>query len=131
MCTISPQLRYAQTWDVCTLPGHIAQLGENKDLFLKHLSLKLVMLMSLTSASRVSELQALDLHFHQYTVNRVVFKLASLTKKCQAGASLKKVSFTSFNGNNKLCVVQCLEQYEALTNQFRVITPERCNTGRL
>lgn len=37
--------------------------GENKDLSLKHLSLKLMMLMSLTSASRVSELQALDLRF--------------------------------------------------------------------
>ena len=58
---------------------HIVQLGENKDLSLKQLSLKVGdAYMSLTSASRVSELQALDLRFCQYTVNEVVFKLASL-----------------------------------------------------
>ena len=120
-----PQPRYTQTWNISTVLDHIAQLGDNKDLSLKQLSLKLVMLMSLTRASRVSELQALDLRFRQYTVNGVVFKLASLTKKRQAGAPLKEVSFTSFTGNNRLCVVRCLKQYEAVTNQFRVITPER------
>lgn len=57
-------------------------------------------------------------------MNGVVFKLASLTKKCHAGAPLKEVSFTSFTGNDRLCVVQCLKQYEAVTNQFRVIIPE-------
>ena len=59
---------------------------DNESLSLKLLSLKLAMLMSLTSASRVSKLQALDLRFRQYTVNGMVFKLASLTKKCQTGA---------------------------------------------
>ena len=97
------------------------QLGENKNLSLKHLTLKLAMLMSLTTASRLSELQALDLRFHQYAQNGVVLRLASLTKKRQAGAPLKEVSFASFTGNDRLCVVQCLKQYEAVTNEFRVI----------
>ena len=55
-----PQPRYTHTWDV---QNHITELGDNGSLSLKQLSLKLVMLMSLTRASRVSELQALDLCF--------------------------------------------------------------------
>jgi len=39
------------TWDVL---GHIAQLLDNENLSLKHLSLKLVTFMSLASANRVS-----------------------------------------------------------------------------
>jgi len=76
-----PQPRYTHTWDVNTVLVHITQLGENKDLPLKALSSKLVVLIALTSASRVSELQALDLHFHYHKPNGVLFKLASLTKK--------------------------------------------------
>jgi len=120
-----PQPRYTHTWDVSAVLNHIAHLGNNRDLSLKQLSFKLLMLMSLTSASRVSELQALDLRFCRYTTDGVVFKLASLTKKCQAGASLKERYFASFVDNDKLCVVQCLKQYEAVTNQFRTIVPEK------
>ena len=56
---------------------------------------------------------------------RVAFKLASLTKKRQTGTPLKEISFASFSANDKLCVVQCLKQYEAMTSQFRSVTPQR------
>lgn len=80
--------RYTQTWDISTVLIYITQLRENKNLSLKHLTLKFAMLMSLTTASRVSEMQALDLRFRQYTQNGVVFRLGSLTKKHQARAPL-------------------------------------------
>ena len=59
-----------------------------------------------------------DLRLRLYTVNGVVFKLASLTKKRQTGAPLKELSFASFTANDRLCVVQCLRQYETVTSQF-------------
>ena len=120
-----PQPRYTHTWDVQTVLDYIKQLGDNGSLSLKLLSQKLVMLMSLASASRVSELQALDLRFRQYTVDGVVFKLSSLTKKRQTGAPLKELSFASFTANDRLCVVQCLKQYEAVTIQFRTVAPQK------
>ena len=97
-----PQPRYTHTWDVQTVLDYITHLGDNRSLSLKQLSLKLVMLMSLASANRVSELHAMDLRFRRYTVNGVVFKLASLTKKRQTGAPLKEISFASFSANDKL-----------------------------
>jgi len=123
--TRPPQPRYAHTWDVNIVLTYIKQLGENQDLSLRQLSMKLVMLMSLTSASRTSELQALDLRFRQYKPKGVVFKLASLTKKRQLGAPLKECSFASFAEDPRLCVVQCLKQYETITQPFRAITPEK------
>ena len=56
---------------------HLKQLGENEGLSLKILSGKLEVLMALTSANRLSELQALDLQFRYYKQNGVLFKLAS------------------------------------------------------
>ena len=67
----------------------------------------------------------MDLRFRRYMVSGVVFKLASLTKKRQTGVPLKEISFASFSANDKLCVVQCLKQYEAMTSQFRSVTPHR------
>ena len=84
----SQQQWYTCTWDVNLVLEYITQLGENKDLSLKQLSFKLLILMSLVSASRVSELQALDLHFRYHRPNGMLFKLASLTKK--VGAALKE-----------------------------------------
>ena len=104
------------------LLGHIAQLGYNESLSLKHLSLKLVTLKSLAaSANRVSELNTLDLHFAQYTVNKVVFKSVSLTKKHQTGALLKEIVI--------LQMTNCV-QFNTWSNiwsssQFQSVVPRR------
>jgi len=122
-----PQPCYTRTWDVSLVVDYISQMGENKDLSLKDLSSKLLTLMALTSASRVSELQALDLRFHYYKPNGVLFKLATLTKKRQLGASLKELFFTSFSEDDNLCVVQCLKHYESRTESFRVVSPDQAS----
>ena len=97
-----PQPRYTSTWDVNLVLEYITHLGENKDLSLKQLSFKLLVLMSLVSASRVSELHALDLRFRYHRPNGVLFKLASLTKKRQPGAALKECFFASFPEDSRL-----------------------------
>ena len=54
-----PQPRYTQTWDVDVVIKYICSMGDNKELSLKTLSLKLAILMALVDASRTSELAAL------------------------------------------------------------------------
>ena len=119
-----PQPRYSSTWDVNVVLDYITKLGENKDLPLKQLSFKLLMLMCLVSANRISELHALDLHFRYHKPNGVLFKLASLTKKRQTGAAPKECFFASFP-EDKLCVVQCLKEYEKVTQQFREVSSDK------
>ena len=63
----------------------IKDLGYNQDLPLKELSGKLVLLMALVGANRTSELEALGLRFRYFSLDGVVFKLASLTNKRKPG----------------------------------------------
>jgi len=114
-------------WDVSQVVDYVARLGENKDLSLKDLSSKLLILMALTCASCVSELQALDLHFRHYKPNGVLFKLATLTKECQLGAPLKEIFFAPFTQDSNLCVVKCLKHYEHRTESCRTVLPDQAS----
>ena len=89
------------------------QLGEKNDLSPKQLSLQISDAHVLSS---ISELQALDLWFHHYTIDEVWFN-SPLIKTHYTRAYLKELPFASSVGNDKLCVVQCLKQYKAATNQ--------------
>jgi len=77
--------------------------------------------MALVSTNRTSELQALDLRFRYFSPERVLFKLASLTKKRKAGAPLKECFFASFPHDGLLCVVQYHCAYEQATKNYRDI----------
>ena len=55
-----PQPRYVVTWDVDKVLDYIHMLGDNSTLSNKCLTLKLSMLLALSSAGRCSDLRALD-----------------------------------------------------------------------
>ena len=116
--TRPPKPRYTETWDVDGVLDHLTSLGENSQLSLKQLSQKLVVLMTLVQASRSSELQALDVRFRIYRPDGVVFTLPSLTKKRKVGSSAKELFFGAYSADRRLCVVQCLRQYEQATLKF-------------
>ena len=118
-----PQPRYVTTWDVDTVVQHLKSMGQNDSLALKQLTQKLALLMALVEASRVSELQALDLRYRLYRPERVVFQLPTLGKKRVVGAPPKEVMFGAFPQDSRLCVVQCLRQYEKATAQYRKMEP--------
>ena len=125
-----PQPRYSATWDVDIVTRYIANLGSNESLSLKQLSQKLVVLMALVEASRTSELKALDMRFRVYKPNGVGFKLASLTKKRTPGLPPKELFFGAFPDDKRLCVVECLKEYEQRTQKFRETTQEKpCATS--
>ena len=56
-----PLSKYSYTWDVHKVTSYISNLDDNDKVFLKLLSLKLVMLLVLTRPSRSSDLSSLDL----------------------------------------------------------------------
>lgn len=114
-----PQPRYVATWDVDMVTEYLKGLGENSSLTLKQLSQKLALLMALVEASRVSELQALDLRYRSYRPEGVVFQLPTLGKKRVAGAPPKEVFFGAFPDDSHLCVMKFLKHYEDVTAQYR------------
>ena len=75
--------------------------------------------MALVEASRVSELQALDLRFRVYRPEGVLFQLPTLGKKRSVGAPPRELMFGAFPSDSRLCVTRCLRQYEAVTLKHR------------
>ena len=113
-----PQPRYAFTWDVGRALAHIRFLGGNKDLTLKQLLHKLVVLLSLANASRALEIHALDIRYLSKDENGVTFTIAELTKTTQSGKK-KVVRYLPLKQDGRLCPVATLEEYLKRTSPMK------------
>ena len=65
--------KYCKTWDISNVLGYLRKLSPIKFISLKDLTLKLVMLKAIITASRVQSLHLLSLNdleknFHSYTI---------------------------------------------------------------
>ena len=119
--------RYSSMWDVGAVLSFIESKGTNNNLTLKDLSQKLGMLLALTAIERVSEVIAHDLRYRHYSQDGVMFHLPELTKKSKVGSTLKSSFHASFPSNPKLCVIECLREYEKRTLGFRPKDPSMPN----
>ena len=78
------------TWDVDKVLDYIHVLGDNSTLSNKCLTLKLSMLLAISSAGRCSDLRALDVRYMSIKDSSIVFELAQLTKSRQKGQNPTK-----------------------------------------
>ena len=113
-----PKPRYAETWDVDTVLRFIVSLGNNKNLSLKELTLKLAFLLAICSPKRVSELAALSLNHLQRSAERWTFFLDYRNKNRISG-SAHAAKFETFSENPLLCPVRCLSDYLKATESVR------------
>ena len=97
----------------------VRRLPNNEDLPLKDLSLKLVMLMALTTASRHSELHKLKMSSMCDKGDIVEFHIGDLTKTRKVGEGPLVVQLVPYDPEPKLDVVSCLRQYLAVTKSLR------------
>jgi len=114
-----PRPRYTHTWDVDVVLRHIERLGPNTALEDKTLTHKLAMLLALTTASRASEINSLNL---EYMVDRgdvITFTIPTLTKTRKVGVKPVLVTLTAHD-NVVLDVVNCTRDYIRRTAQWRV-----------
>jgi len=118
-----PQPRYSSFWDVGVVLQYIKGLGANKDLSLKQLTMKTVMLLALTRPSRSADLSKLDLQMRSFKSNGVVFQPAHLAKQSRSSKPMADFFFTSFAGDSTICPVTTLRAYEERTERFRADLP--------
>ena len=121
--TRPPQPRYSQSWNVSAVLNQLQTWGANANLPTNLLSWKLVLLLALTRAPRVGELQALDCRFMQQLPDGILFQLQSLTKTQRSGGP-RTFFFPSFSEIELLCPVKCLRAYIERTATFRPPAPE-------
>ena len=87
---------------------------DNESLSLKMLSFKLTILLCLISIKRVSDVRALDISRRQFSPQGVKFTIVRRTK-----TGLHSVFYPFFPSHPRLCVVRCLQAYEASTVDLR------------
>ena len=116
-----PQLsRYGSTWDIDVVLQYLRELSPLKDLSLRELSAKCVMLLLLITAQRVQTLSTLKIRDMCWSSDKstVVFRLSQVLKHSKRG-SLGTISLSAFPQDPRICVVKTLRAYLAKTSEIR------------
>lgn len=115
-----PQPRYTSAWDVQQVLDFIKSKWFDSNLLsYKELTLKLVMLLALTSASRASCLCHLDIRFMSNLEDVIRFKFGKLLKTGNKGNTPPTIEFHVFNTDKSLCVVHTLRTYLEVSKIWR------------
>lgn len=115
-----PKSRYQSTWDVDVVLELLKTWTPVKKVSLKILSLKLAMLMLLTSCQHVQTLASLKTEdlFWSPDGRSATFRLTEMLKHSRRG-TLGLVHFTEFIASRDLCVITVLKEYLLRTREFR------------
>ena len=116
-----PLPRYSKTWDVNLVLQYLGAMGSSQELSLKHLTLKLVMLVALTTAQRGQSLHHLDTLNMVHEETAYTFMLDSNLKQSKPGRSTSDlvVKFSAYPHDRNLCVVNTCSVYLDKTKALR------------
>ena len=114
-----PMPRYQNTWDVGVVVQYLKSLSPSEEQSLQALSKKLVTLLALANASRASDIYALDLQYHQFSQEGVLFHIPTLTKTRRSGPP-KTIFISIFEEDLSICPVNTLKVYLDKTKQIRM-----------
>ena len=107
-----PQPKYPFIWDVETVLDFLRKLPGNDLLSDKLLTLKVSMLLSLLSASRVSEIINLRVDYLTKHSSVHTFAIPHSKKTCRRGKEPHpNLKFYNFPGDSKLCVCKAIDSY--------------------
>ncbi|XP_068761480.1 uncharacterized protein [Montipora capricornis] len=114
-----PLPRYCKTWDVNLVLQYINSMGNSQELSLKDLTLKLVMLVALTTAQRGQSLQNTQNMVQEETAH--TFMLTSNLKQSKPGKSASDlvIKLNAYPYDCNLCVVNACSVYLARTKLLR------------
>ena len=104
------QPRYTETWCMASVLHYSAGL-DNQSMPLDQLAEKLVMLMALARAPRVSTIRLLSMQNMRRQPNGIQFVLTQPNKKQRVGSAPKKFFVPMFARNSSLCPAVCLDEH--------------------
>ena len=112
-----PTPRYSSTWDVSKVTDYLKTLASLRELSLKSLTLKTVMLCALASAQRQQTLSALDLNFRKESRDSISFVVTDRLKTSRPGKSIE-ITFSS-SGCASICPFAALKEYISRSETLR------------
>ena len=119
-----PRYQCSGTWDLNVMLNYIYSLSPVKDLSLKLLTRKLVMLLCILSGQRSQAIHMFDVQNMQLTFNRVEFVVPELLKTSSLKSHNGVFEYRGFCPNRRLCVVTVLKEYLERTLDVRGVTKQ-------
>ena len=120
-----PLPRYFTFWDVGIVIRYLKQLGDNKSLSLRLLTIKLL---ALARPSRSMDLAKLNISARAFSPLGVVFKAQHLSKQSKPSKPLADFFYPSYPADSSVCPVVTLQEYEAITLEFQALDSENPKT---
>ena len=121
-----PQPCYTFVWDVEIVLIYLkTNMSDNLQLPDKDLTHKLTVLMALSSASRASSLQHLNIKSVARNDMSYKFYFHKLYKSWRSGKALLTISYQAYTQDPNLCVVKTLDEYISCTEGWR--SGEECS----
>ena len=114
-----PQSKYTCIWDVQLVLDYLKKhFPDNKKLTDRQLTLKVTILLALTSVSRAGGLHNLDIRFMARTENKYSFSFNKLSKSWR-GQKPPVVEFCGYSDDKDLRVVTALDKYILPSSEWR------------
>ena len=103
--------RYVNIWDINALLAYFESLPTNSELTLKCLTEKLTVLLLILSEQQKQTLLAIDIDNVKIYEDKLIILLNSSFKHTKPSRPAQAIVYHKFNGNLKLCVVECAKLY--------------------
>ncbi|XP_057333596.1 uncharacterized protein LOC130672847 [Microplitis mediator] len=117
---IRPSLpKYESTWDVDPVLSKLATWFPLKELALKELSMKLVLLLALGTAHRSQTLALIKISNISVSENGIEIRISDRIKTSRPGAPQPVFEIPFFRDKPELCIAQTLNHYMAVTKNLR------------
>ena len=117
---IRPALpKYSEIWDVTVVLNYLKTFEKVSELPLKELTLKLTMLLCLTTGQRGQTIQKMDVTGIQALPDRYRLTINEKLKQTKPGKHLAPIDLLAFPEEEGLCVVKTLEEYLKRTLKHR------------
>lgn len=111
--------RYVYTWDISVVLSYLRKLSPVNSLSLKVLTLKLVMLLALTLASRTQSLHLLSIEDMKKGFSSYILSYSGLLKQSKSGRNNPVAEMFAYPPDRRLCVLFVMKENLKRTKDLR------------
>lgn len=114
--------KHVHIWDTNVVLCYLRKLSPVCSLTLKELTLKLVMLIALTNATRVQTVHMLSIDSMEKLKSEFIFHMNDLIKQSRPGYRNPDIVLKAYPPDRRLCVYTVLKEYLKRTSPLRLDT---------
>ena len=116
-----PKPKYDVIWDASKVLTYLSTLHPVKELPLKDLTLKLVMLLLLVTGQRGQSIHLMTLSAMKFTESECQFQILNHTKTSKPGCSATSITISAFEQDPRICPLAALNEYLDRTQAFEMV----------